>query len=89
MSNIVPTLAKTPVEVQHPGRKDQLLAGERLIDRAEFQTLLGIAQSTFERWKAAGRVPKHIRFSRTCHRWRWREVQQWIAEGCPQPGRRG
>ncbi len=65
------------------------LAGERLIDRAEFQALLGIGQATFERWLAMGRLPEPIRLSRTCHRWRLPEVQAWIAARCPDPGRDG
>jgi predicted DNA-binding transcriptional regulator AlpA len=75
-------------EPAHPGRTDQLagdLAGERLIGRAEFQELLGVGQSTLERWRASGRLPEPIRLSRTCHRWKLSVVLQWISDGCPQP----
>jgi predicted DNA-binding transcriptional regulator AlpA len=78
-------------EPRHAGRKDQLagdLAGERLIDRAEFQLLLRIGQSTFERLKARGTLPPYIALSRTCHRWRWRDVLEWISAGCPAPASR-
>jgi predicted DNA-binding transcriptional regulator AlpA len=68
-----------------PAPTDDQSAGERLIDRAEFQQLLGFSRSCFARWLAMGRLPEPIRLSRTCHRWRWSEVQKWVADGCPDP----
>jgi predicted DNA-binding transcriptional regulator AlpA len=56
------------------------LGEERLIGRAEFQRLLGVGQSTFERLKARGVLPPCIELSRTCHRWKLRTVLAWIAE---------
>jgi hypothetical protein len=50
------------------------LDDERLIGRAEFQRLLGVGQSTFERLKARGVLPSCIELSRTCHRWKLRTV---------------
>jgi predicted DNA-binding transcriptional regulator AlpA len=75
----------------HLGRKDQLadeLAGERFIDRAQFQELLRISQSTFERLKARGALPPYIALSRTCHRWPLAAVLAWIRDGCPAPAQR-
>jgi predicted DNA-binding transcriptional regulator AlpA len=63
------------------------LDAERLIDRAEFQALLGIGQSTFERLKASGRFPRHLELSRTLHRWRLATVLEWLRDGCPAPRR--
>ena len=58
---------------------------ERLIGRAEYQRLLGIAQSTFERLLARERVLPPIALSRTCHRWRLGDVLDWLRDGCPDP----
>jgi predicted DNA-binding transcriptional regulator AlpA len=63
------------------------LDGQRLIDRAEFQALLGIGQSTFERLKAAGRLPPHLELSKTLHRWRLATVLEWLRDGCPKLNR--
>ena len=51
---------------------------DRLIDRLEFQTILGIGQSTFERRLAMRKLPPPIRLSRAVHRWRLSEVLTWI-----------
>jgi predicted DNA-binding transcriptional regulator AlpA len=79
-------------EPRRPGRKEQFpgglpadLAGARLIDREQFQKLLGIGRATFERWLAQKRLPEPIRLSRTCHRWRWAVVEAFLRDGCPAP----
>jgi hypothetical protein len=58
---------------------------ERLINREEFQGLIGISQPTFERWLARKRILPPIVLSRTCHRWRLGTVLDWIRDGCPDP----
>jgi predicted DNA-binding transcriptional regulator AlpA len=58
---------------------------ERLIDRREYQGLLGIARPTFERWLARKRLLPPIVLSRTCHRWRLGTVLDWMRDGCPTP----
>jgi predicted DNA-binding transcriptional regulator AlpA len=58
---------------------------ERLIDRREYQGLLGIARPTFERWLARRRVLPPIVLSPTCHRWRLGTVIDWMRDGCPTP----
>jgi predicted DNA-binding transcriptional regulator AlpA len=58
---------------------------EGLIGRAEFQKLLGIGQSTFERLKARGRLLPAIELSATLHRWRLADVLDWIRDGCRNP----
>lgn len=54
-----------------------------LIDARTFAQLLAVSLATFNRMKAAGKLPKPIELSRGCHRWRLAEVRDWIDAGCP------
>jgi predicted DNA-binding transcriptional regulator AlpA len=54
-----------------------------LINGRRFAALLGISRATFDRMKAAGRLPRHVPLSRGCHRWQLSEVREWISAGCP------
>jgi hypothetical protein len=82
----------TPVRLhgpQHPECNDQLEADpldrECLIGRPDYQRLMGVAQSTFERLKARGKLLPPIALSRTLHRWRLGTVLDWLRDGCPDP----
>jgi predicted DNA-binding transcriptional regulator AlpA len=54
-----------------------------LIDARRLAELLDVSKATFDRMKAAGKLPRHIELSRGCHRWRLSEVRDWIDAGCP------
>jgi predicted DNA-binding transcriptional regulator AlpA len=54
-----------------------------LIDWKRFAELLDVSRATFDRMKAAGKLPRHIELSRGCHRWRLSVVRAWIEGGCP------
>jgi prophage regulatory protein len=45
--------------------------------------LLGIGTATLWRKHAAGQVPEPVRIGRAVVRWRKKELEAWIAAGCP------
>jgi predicted DNA-binding transcriptional regulator AlpA len=57
-------------------------AGPMLIDARRFAELLGVSMATFNRMKAAGKLPRPIVLSAGCHRWRLAEVRDWIEASC-------
>jgi predicted DNA-binding transcriptional regulator AlpA len=54
-----------------------------LIGLRDLMKLTGIAKQTLERMKTAGRLPPHIEFSKTLHKWRAEDARLWIELGCP------
>lgn len=55
----------------------------QLIDASAFARLLSVSLATFNRMKAAGRLPRHITLSSGCHRWNRAIAVAWIKDGCP------
>jgi predicted DNA-binding transcriptional regulator AlpA len=54
-----------------------------LIDLKEIARLLFIGVTTAERRKAARGLPQHIVLGATLHRWRRKDILDWIEMGCP------
>jgi predicted DNA-binding transcriptional regulator AlpA len=44
---------------------------------------LGVSRTTFWKLHAQGRVPRPVRLSDRCVRWRSAELQAWAAAECP------
>jgi predicted DNA-binding transcriptional regulator AlpA len=63
--------------VSTPAADPMLIAAKR------FAELMAVSLATFNRMKAAGKLPRPIELSRGCHRWRLAEVRAWIEAGCP------
>ena len=58
------------------------LKASHLITAVEFSQLLQVSPRTLWRLRSAGRLPNAIRLGGVV-RWRFSEVQDWIAKGCP------
>lgn len=57
-----------------------------LIDIYALSKLLSRSVSALERDQAAGRLPTPIRIGGS-KRWKFTEIQVWVAAGCPAPNR--
>ena len=55
-----------------------------LITAAELAQMMQVSVRTLWRLLSAGQIPAPIRIGGNT-RWRVEEINQWIAEGCPQP----
>lgn len=59
------------------------IEGERLLLKTkEAAEMCGKSVRTWRAWDAAGRIPRPIRIGRSTN-WRPRELQEWVAAGCP------
>jgi prophage regulatory protein len=47
---------------------------DRLVSRAEIAAFAGVSKMTAYHWMRQGKLPKPIRISPRCIRWRWSEV---------------
>lgn len=54
-----------------------------LVSAQEAAAICGIALRTWWTWDAAGFVPRPVRIGGST-RWRYDELQHWIAAGCPR-----
>lgn len=48
---------------------------------------LNVSERAFSRLVASGKAPTPVRIGR-CVRWDGKEIEQWIADGCPKRDRR-
>ncbi len=53
-----------------------------LIDARAAWTLCGLSKSSWYKNLSAGRVPRPVKIGGAL-RWRRRELEEWIASGCP------
>jgi predicted DNA-binding transcriptional regulator AlpA len=61
---------------------------EPLLIRAnELAGILNVSRRTLWRLKSAGALPRPMRLGAAI-RWRFEEIKQWIAAGCPTPANR-
>lgn len=61
-----------------------------VIESDELAALLGVARSTLFRLKGEGRLPPPLDLGDTrALRWSRRQVENWVACGCPKPGEGG
>jgi predicted DNA-binding transcriptional regulator AlpA len=51
-----------------------------MLSRVELATALNISTRTVDRWIAEGTGPPYVRLPRGTLRWRWGDVQAWLAE---------
>ncbi len=59
---------------------------ERLtVDAEQLAELLSVSKATISRMDAAGKLPRAVRFSTGCVRWRLETIQAWLAE-CERAG---
>ena len=63
-------------------------ANPLLIDIYALSKLLSRSVSALERDQAAGRLPPPVRIGGS-KRWKLTEIEAWVADGCPAPGREG
>lgn len=58
----------------------------KLISDNGLATALGISRSMVHKLRSAGQLPAPIRLGR-CLRWDSSLIEDWIADGCPNPER--
>jgi predicted DNA-binding transcriptional regulator AlpA len=51
-----------------------------MLSRVELAAALNISTRTVDRWIAEGTGPPYVRLPRGMLRWRWGDVQAWLAE---------
>ncbi len=57
-----------------------------LLSPEDVADLLDIGRSTLYRLSSAGKVPRPVKVGRST-KWRRREIEAWIAAGCPPRNR--
>jgi predicted DNA-binding transcriptional regulator AlpA len=65
-----------------------------MLTKVQLGKALNVSTRTIDRWIAEGSGPPFIRLPRGRLRWRWGDVQTWLAErrehpGGPEPGPAG
>jgi predicted DNA-binding transcriptional regulator AlpA len=65
---------------RQPYRDDDMLT------RVQLAAALNLSVRTVDRWIAEGTGPPYLRLPRGTLRWRWGDVQTWLAERREQPG---
>lgn len=53
---------------------------ETLLTEKQVSDLLGLKQRTLQQWRLFDRGPKYIKLSVRVIRYRWRDVQEWLAK---------
>jgi predicted DNA-binding transcriptional regulator AlpA len=51
-----------------------------LVGVSDAAQLLGVSESTFDRWRLRGDFPKHIASLGGNPRWRRKDIENWLAE---------
>jgi predicted DNA-binding transcriptional regulator AlpA len=63
-------------------------SADDFIDLRELARMAGTSLVKAKRLKAAGALPPHVEHGARLHRWRRRDVQQWLDDGVGQTRRR-
>lgn len=58
-----------------------------LITAEDVAKLLSVSVRSVWRLRSAGRIPQPLQIGGAV-RWRWQQMQDWIADGCPPPSSR-
>lgn len=65
-----------------PGEGDRLPGDDEFLTVDQLARIFKISRATVYRLLASGRLPRGRRLNR-CRRWSRREIEAWMAEGCP------
>ena len=63
-------------------KSDELVTPPELLKAEEAAAMTGIGTRSWWRFVSAGAAPSPVRIGR-CSRWRRRDLQTWIDNGCP------
>ena len=74
MLSIVPAPAETSIDV---AKLERDLAASDLVDEVQLATRLGVARSTLQSWRYAGRGPRYIKLGRLI-RYRTTDVDAFL-----------
>lgn len=55
-----------------------------LVDARALARMLSVSMATIWRMRSAGKLPPPVALSRGLVRWRLTDIQQWLADGCPE-----
>jgi predicted DNA-binding transcriptional regulator AlpA len=74
--------------VEHDGRmcwssSPSIADKPPLLTAADVGTLLGVDERTVRRNSHAGKLPRPVRVTARCIRWRRDELWAWLQAGCP------
>ena len=58
-----------------------------LLTLGDLAELLRLNRRTIQRMASGGKLPKPIRLSARCTRWRREEIVEWLESGCPARGK--
>lgn len=57
---------------------------QKMYSTHEILSITGLSRATIDRYEKQGIIPRAIRLTSRCSRWRASEIDQWIADGCPK-----
>jgi excisionase family DNA binding protein len=63
-------------------RADGRAAATKLLTRDDLCERLRLSKRTISRMLSAGKLPPPVQIGR-CVRWRERDIERWIEDGCP------
>ena len=70
----------------NPTPAPEPLADRLALDAAGLGRALGLSVRAIRRLDSAGKLPRAVRLSRRCVRWRLSEIEKWLAAGAPARG---
>jgi excisionase family DNA binding protein len=50
-----------------------------MLSKVQLAAALNVSSRTIDRWIEAGEAPPYVRLPRNRLRWRWGDVQEWLA----------
>lgn len=69
-------------EFPDPGEADRLPGDDEFLTADQVARILKVSRATVFRLLSSGRLPSGRKLNR-CRRWSRREIEAWMAHGCP------
>jgi predicted DNA-binding transcriptional regulator AlpA len=60
-------------------RRKHDYAEDEMLNKVQLAAALGVSSRTIDRWIEAGEAPPYVRLPRNRLRWKWGDVQTWLA----------
>jgi predicted DNA-binding transcriptional regulator AlpA len=75
--------AETPTQIRNRKRIN-VMGDAILLDQRQLEAVLSLSVCTVNRWRRSGRLgPLPMSMGRQCIRWSKKEIEAWVAAGCP------
>ena len=67
----------------------ELVGPAEALTTRQVAELLNVGERSIWRWSHSGRMPAPVRLGENAVRFRRREIEEWLAAGCPRVDRKG